>query len=613
MSTETKTPHKNPKDRIRRRPSRGRNGGNSTFENDKKNAKFYTGQKLPSIQELAKQTELTTAEIRSLPPKKRLRMSALLGLNESEFVGPSALAARVTNAKLKAGQIQEAKDIINAPFLALYLAEKTATQPVESKNKPEQKQTLEQLLQPNKSSNGGHGSIEQATRLLRHIEELLKTAPNCAHVDRFKRELLENEKKQLQNEILGLVQPNIETQREIKENLEKRTDEQRRIDSEIIEQVPTHFLEIHDMLTRLLEGQERAQEERQILMGMQEKMIRKNKEYHERQVKYVKQSLNMLARIDHSTDVRHTRTIGIWNAYGIKWIFMDVLGVIKSVFVDGQNEFSPSLKRPMINALDATITVFEVAVKWVSALFEEVHSLWRCFEAHPLTCIMSKLIKYNVIAVMAAAGYFLMQYVPLGTYFLAIIKNMGFAVVEAAKSIYEVGDWLFGFILGKAMKEVAKWAKEMGNIMLSWASEKFPSAVTLFTSITSIMYNIIATLKGAWKVIKSISTMGTGAVGTIKNFFGWNYVGDALMGPTFKQLLIADNLAFQQATFKQFLITDNLAFQKTVEETTRNEESTRNKPQFLITDNLAFQKTVEETTRNEESTRNKPQFKQLKF
>jgi len=608
MSTPPKPPHKTPKDRIRRRPSRGRNGGNSTFENDKENAKLYTGQKLPSIQELAKQTELTTAVIRSLPQKKRLRMLALSGVNESEFVGQSALVARVTNEKLKAGKIQEAKEIINAPFLALDLAEKTATQPVEiGKNKPEQ--TLEQLLQPNKSSNGGHDSIEQAgfglegsldpesqkmvgdtdlnadkkakaTRILRHIEDSLKTAPNCAHVDKYKREMLENEKKKIRNEIFGLVQQNIETQGEIKENLKKRTVEQRRRDSEIIEQLPTHYTEIYDMLTQVLEGQATEQKERDILKSMQEKMERKNKEYHEKQIMYVKQSLDMLARIDHSTDVRHTRTIGIWNVFGIKWIFMDILGVIKSVFVDGQYDFSPSLKRPMINAFDATITVFEVAAKWVGALFEEVHSLYHCFEASPLTCIISKLIKYAGVAVLAAAGYFLMQYVPLGTYFLEIIKNMSFAVVAAAKSIYGVGAWLFGNVLGKAMQDVGTWAEEMGNSMLSWGSQTFPSVVTFFGTITSMLYRIIDTLKGAWNAIRSISTMGTGAVSTIKSLFGWNYVGDALMGPTFKQLLIADNLAFQQATFKQFLITDNLAFQKTVEETTRNEESTRNKPHF---------------------------------
>jgi hypothetical protein len=300
-------------------------------------------------------------------------------------------------------------------------------------------------------------------------------------------------------------------------------------------------------------------------------MMKKNKEWHEYQMSHVKEALDVLNRIDYSTDTRYIRSVGISNAYGLKWIMEDVLSTFRSMFFDGQYEFSPSLKRTMEQALTATVTVFEVAMKWVTTFFDEVYSIYTCFEASPLTCVVSKLLKYVGIAIVAAFGFVILGNTGLiGKVLLDIITSMASAIIGAAKTIYGVGAWLVGGALGEAMKNVSTFGKRIGDLMLGWASDTFPNVLSFFQTITSCLWGITGTLKGAWNVIHSISTM-EGPIAPLKRWMGWSMVGNELMGPTFKQFLVADNFALQKFVLKDVSRSNDFRFvrkeTKEVEET----------------------------------------------
>ena len=634
--TPPKLPHKNTEEKTaerRRRPSGGRGGANLKFKNSVRDAKLFHDQKLPPLSQVAKQLDMPLEDIKKIIGPKLQRLRALAGAEESEYVGPSGLVARVVSDLVNKDKVEDAAKVLNAPFLGF------DNEPTEMDENDEMevvdKQTVEQLLRhrrptrlkttsmdpvdrrptrlrptrlnpvetdvetksnpgetksnPGETTTINADQIAATTKMIQHLDQVIKAAPNCSHKEQFKKGTKKEQREKLRQELVSLADPNVE----IQEEMEISLIEKREQDAMIRIQFPQQFQNLERVVQELLEGQQRADQDRELLENMQIKMKRQNKAFHEKQMEYAGKALDLLAKIDYSTDVRYTREVNIYNLYGITWLIGDVMSTFTSLFIDGQNNFSPSLKRSLKQGLTTTVTLIEVAMKWVTTFFDELYSFYSCFKAHPVSCIVAKLIQYAAVALAAALVYFALgEMGAIGAIVKDIVIAMGNAIWWAGASLYSVGEYMIGNTLGLAFKHIGKLAQEMGEGMKSWFAEQFPSVVAFLTTVTNGMSSIVATLKAAWSSIKSLGDMGTGAMGSMRDWLpSWNYVGDALMGPTFKQLLIADNLAFQQATFKQFLITDNLAFQITVEDTTRNEETTRNKP----------------------PTRNKPYFKQLKF
>lgn len=538
-STPTQEPHKNRS--LRRRGSVGKGGQALQFRREKRDAQLYKGQNVAaSVNKLTEALGLSLTQVKNIPRAKRLRLSAFVEAEKSDYVGPRARSARILDDQIKKGDFEGAKDTLNISLTALREASR---EPI--KARPERPSVdLDTLLR----SEGEDVSPEmfaarkaQVAASLTRIDAMIEETPDCSHQANFEVRRAKQNRQVLRQELMALdetdVQPNIEKQREIREAL---NEEANRV---VLNEMPQQFANLAVMMSQMGDGMSRLEHDHEVQHDMLVKMKKKQTEYHQEQMQSIGNALSYLKQIDYATDVRYTRELAKHNAYGIGWVAQDLFSIVTSVLFDDNWELSLSASRPLKQAMTTVITLFEVAAKWIGKLFDEIYSVWTCFEASTLSCLASKAIKFVAIAVVLLSLYYLVKEYALGEVLINVILNIAGYIKSAGMAMYECGKWLLGTGIGKAISALGTWFNEMGAYISENFAGSFPKTAECLQAISSGLSSIVATLKSAWETISSIANPVAGAASTAKSWW------DALTGsehPAFKQFVVADNLNFKK-------------------------------------------------------------------
>ena len=567
MSDGPTTPRQMPhsKRTLRRRGSMGRGGKALEYRTEKKNAQLYSGQNISaSIKKLEEQLsellqlrdddyfvynkkeggvvakpehikdsalDIVEEEVKNMSRQKRLRLSAMVEAENSDYTGTHARSARILDDQIKNGDFEGAKETLNIPFHAL---EEASTESMEAAPK-RPTLALDSLL---KSEGEDVSSEELADRKaqvaasLTRIDAMIEQTPDCSHQAQFELRRAEQNRQVLRQELMALdettIQPNIQKQREIRESL---NEDANRV---VLNEMPQQFANLTEMMEQMGDGMSRLEHDHQVQHDMMVEMKKKQTEFHQKQMQSIGNALSYLKQIDYATDVRYTREIAAYNAYGIVWVAKDLFNLVTSVVFDDQWELSLSATRPLKQALTTVLTVFEVAAKWIGKLFDEVYGLWTCFEASTLGCLASKAIKYVAIAVALLALYFVVKEYALGQVLIDAITSIAGYIKWAGMSLFECGKWIVGDGLGKAMKEMGTWLSDMGAYISENFAETFPSVAACLETISNGLSGIVATLKSAWETISSIASFGGGAASTANS---WWQTLTGSEHPAFKQFV----------------------------------------------------------------------------
>jgi len=539
-STPTQEPHKNRS--LRRRGSVGKRGKALQFRKEKRDAQLYKGQNVAaSVNKLTEALGLPLAQVKNIPRAKRLRLSAFIEAEKSDYVGTRARSARILDDQIKKGDFEGAKDTLNIPLDALREASVMYAHIIAQ---PRIGVHLDTLLR----SEGEDVSPEtfaarkaQVAASLTRIDAMIEETPDCSHQAHFEARRAKQNRQVLRQELMALdetaVQPNIEKQSEIREAL---NEEANRV---VLNEMPQQFANLTEMMSQMGDGMSRLEHDHEVQHDMMVDMRKKQADFHQKQMQSLGNALSYLKQIDYATDVRYTRELALRNAGGIGWVAQDLFSIVTSVLFDDNWELSLSATRPLKQVMTTVITIFEVAAKWIGKLFDEIYSVWTCFEASTLSCLAAKAIKFVAIAVVLLSLYYLVKEYALGEVLVNAILNIAGYIKSAGMAIYECGKWLLGTGIGKAISALGTWFNEMGAYISENFAGSFPKTADCLQAISNGLSSIVATLKSAWETISSIGAIGGGAASTAK---GW---WDALTGsehPAFKQFVVADNLNFKK-------------------------------------------------------------------
>lgn len=536
--TPVRPPHRRSRPLRRlRRPSVGRGKSNLRARELRIDASMYPGQHVsPNVKLIAQSLGIDEEEVRAMNMKKRLAMSALIGIDKSELIGESATRMRVLSAAIEKGDDDAAKDILNAADDAVRAAEMDAYLPkleflqdvdfmdsdVEDEEVTAEDLELRlifmgaphapstplptfNLREEAKKDNVADSTVETLEKrlaLLREIGDGLTTwcgtgkdAEKLRMVEKDK-EILEEGIKQrkLRAELLQLqttkLAPNLERQREIEQSLASGKNRA------ALEEQERNFTYIKNKMETMTEVMNNVYSDGKANLSLNRQMNENMKDLTKKQQKYFVKTMKSLMNIELKvSDSRLTRQIGWSNAMGLSWLVKDNWDIIMHLLFNEDGEFSPSAVRALKQAMNMAITAVEVVLKNMQGLAWHIASGLECLKKTTVGCLVMWGMK-TLLFVLVALGIFLIA----KTTFPSLVNYISW-MLQSALSLLKVcgeklSEWCRNSIFSdESIKEFSKMLADCQEWFLKMCTDYTPQIFQDFFSMVGTVVN------GVWNAI----------------------------------------------------------------------------------------------------------------
>ena len=249
------------------------------------------------------------------------------------------------------------------------------------------------------------------------------------------------------------------------------------LSQKIVGEYAERFDSIQDTLAESKDVLERMNDDMQASRDYQEKMERKLKKWHNKQMESIGNAMTYLKRIDYNTsesewNKRMTREPGFMNAGGLLWLGSDVLKIVASIFVDDTMQFKLSAVRPLKQSFTALVTLFEVLVKAPVGLVKFAWEGLNCMKSSPLSCITMWILKALTITLSLLMFY--LAFPTLSGILKTLLGHMLTGITYACKKLREMATWMFGDIFGEAFETLSNAIYDFTAEMREWVMEGIP-------------------------------------------------------------------------------------------------------------------------------------------